>query len=215
MSVLFVRGWRGLALALCAAVMMLSPASGPTAQSSAAALAGPAPGGPELRSRRALDVGEGREAGVRHLRHAALDAERRSLLVHLPDPRRPPVLHRRSAEEGEGAALRSREDGRGADVDHAAALRRAAPAVLQHQVQERQRVRVRRLGPARRRHRHDQEEDHDDARRRAAGGRATHEDDGRRSAAAGTARRRPRDRAAHAAAQPQPAVRVRPDDREP
>ena len=35
------RGWRGLALALCAAVMMLSPASGPTAQSSA--LAGLAP----------------------------------------------------------------------------------------------------------------------------------------------------------------------------
>jgi dipeptidyl-peptidase-4 len=43
MSVLFVRGWRGLALALCAAVMMLSPASGPTAQSAAAALTGPAP----------------------------------------------------------------------------------------------------------------------------------------------------------------------------
>jgi dipeptidyl-peptidase 4 len=41
MSVLFARGWRGLALALCAAVMMLSPASGPTAQSPA--LAGPAP----------------------------------------------------------------------------------------------------------------------------------------------------------------------------
>ena len=28
MSVPFVRGWRGLALALCAAVMMLSPSSG-------------------------------------------------------------------------------------------------------------------------------------------------------------------------------------------
>jgi dipeptidyl-peptidase 4 len=38
-----VRGWRGIALALCAAVMMLSPASGPTAQSSAVALAGPGP----------------------------------------------------------------------------------------------------------------------------------------------------------------------------
>src|SRR4029450_9238324 len=32
-------------------------------------------GGPELRSRRTLDVREGREAGARHLRHAALDAD--------------------------------------------------------------------------------------------------------------------------------------------
>ena len=42
MKVVF-RGWRGLVLALCAAVMMLSPASGPTAQSSVAALGGPGP----------------------------------------------------------------------------------------------------------------------------------------------------------------------------
>jgi dipeptidyl-peptidase 4 len=43
MSVSPFRGWRGLVLALCAAVMTLSPASGPTAQSTAASLAGPAP----------------------------------------------------------------------------------------------------------------------------------------------------------------------------
>ena len=42
MSVSPFRGWRGLVLALCAAVVMLSPASGPTAQSTAVSLAGPA-----------------------------------------------------------------------------------------------------------------------------------------------------------------------------
>src|SRR3954462_10438331 len=50
MHVLFARGWRGVALALCAAVMLLSPASGPTAQTTPAA---PAPVAPnfELASR--------------------------------------------------------------------------------------------------------------------------------------------------------------------
>jgi dipeptidyl-peptidase 4 len=43
MSGLVFRGWRGLALGLCAAVMMLSPASGPSAQSTGATLAGPGP----------------------------------------------------------------------------------------------------------------------------------------------------------------------------
>ncbi len=37
----------------------------------------------------------------------------------LPDARGPPLLPRGSAEEGEGPALRSREDGGGADLDHA------------------------------------------------------------------------------------------------
>ena len=37
MSVQFARGWRGLALVLCAAVMFLSPASGPIAQTAPAA----------------------------------------------------------------------------------------------------------------------------------------------------------------------------------
>ena len=37
------RSWRGLALGSCALVMMLSPASGPSAQSPAVALAGPSP----------------------------------------------------------------------------------------------------------------------------------------------------------------------------
>ena len=41
MSVLFARGWRGLALVLCAAVMFLSPASGPTAQTAPAAAPAP------------------------------------------------------------------------------------------------------------------------------------------------------------------------------
>src|SRR5574338_273042 len=41
MSVPFARGWRGLALVLCAAVMFLSPASGPTAQTTPAAVPAP------------------------------------------------------------------------------------------------------------------------------------------------------------------------------
>src|SRR6266511_274704 len=48
MSALVFRSWRGLALGLCAAVMMLSPASVPTAQSTAASLAGPAPVAPNF-----------------------------------------------------------------------------------------------------------------------------------------------------------------------
>jgi dipeptidyl-peptidase-4 len=43
MSGLVVRGWRGLALGLCAAVMLLSPASGPMAQSPGASITGPSP----------------------------------------------------------------------------------------------------------------------------------------------------------------------------
>jgi hypothetical protein len=43
MSALFYRGWPGIALALCAAVMMLSPASGPAAQAPPASISGPAP----------------------------------------------------------------------------------------------------------------------------------------------------------------------------
>ena len=54
-------------------------------------------------------------AGVRHQRDAAVARNRRPLLVRLPDARRPTVLPRRSGEEGEGAALRSREDGGRAD----------------------------------------------------------------------------------------------------
>ena len=38
MSAFAYRGWRGLALASCAAVMMLSPASGPRAQAPAVAV---------------------------------------------------------------------------------------------------------------------------------------------------------------------------------
>ena len=41
MSVQFARGWRGLALVLCAAVMFLSPASGPIAQTAPAAAPAP------------------------------------------------------------------------------------------------------------------------------------------------------------------------------
>src|SRR5260370_523589 len=43
MSMLFARGWRAIVLASCAAVMMLSPTSGPTAQSPAGTIAGPGP----------------------------------------------------------------------------------------------------------------------------------------------------------------------------
>ena len=58
----------------------------------------------------------------------------------------------------QGAAVRPREDGRDAHVDHARSLRRAAPAVHDGQVrQERHGVRVRRPGAARRRHGHSRE----------------------------------------------------------
>jgi dipeptidyl-peptidase-4 len=43
MTALVFRGWRGLALGLCALVVMLSPASMPTAQSPAAMFTGPGP----------------------------------------------------------------------------------------------------------------------------------------------------------------------------
>jgi len=46
-------------------------------------------------------------------------------LVHVPDPRRPTVYWS-IRSEGQGAALRSRESGSGADVDHASAVRRQA-----------------------------------------------------------------------------------------
>ena len=69
----------------------------------------------QLRPRGAVDHAEGQPAGLRHQRDAALARDRRPLLVRLPDPRRPALLPRRSGEEGEDAALRSREDGGRAD----------------------------------------------------------------------------------------------------
>ena len=94
------------------------------------------------------------EAGVRHERHAALARDERSVLVRLPDARGTAVLHRRSDEEDQGAALRSREDGRHAHLDHPHPVRRAAPAVLDRAVrEERHRLRVRRAGAGRREHR--------------------------------------------------------------
>ena len=167
---------------------------------------------PEFRPGLAVDVRQGLETGLRHERRAALAAGRRSLLVQLPDARGAALLSGGSAEEGEGAALRSRENGRRADLDHAAALRRPAPAVLEHQVQERHALRVRGLRAPGRRHRDDEEEDYE----RAAGGRGRRQRRRGgivRSATAGAARRGSR-RAAAAAAQPHPPVRVRPDHRD-
>ena len=214
MSLPFARGWRGPVLVVCAAVMLLSPASNPVAQVSPQA---PAPVAPNFDLASRWTSAKVVEAGVRHQRDAALAAERRSLLVQLPDARGPPVLHGRSGEEGEGAALRPREDGRGADVDHAPALRRAAPAVLEHQVrEERHGVRVRRLrsratptsSPPRRRSRR--------LRRRRAAARTRarrwtrpiRSSQQQGSAAPGRARQR------HAAAQPHAALRVRHGHRE-
>ena len=59
------------------------------------------------------------------------------------------VLARRSDQADEGAALRSREDGRDADLDHAHSVRRAAPAVHLGAVREEgHRLRIRRAVPA-------------------------------------------------------------------
>ena len=64
--------------------------------------------------------------------------------------RRPPLLHRRSAQEGEGAALRPREDGRRAHVDHSASRTTRSTCRSRRPVhQERHGVRVRSAGPAR------------------------------------------------------------------
>ena len=97
-----------------------------------------------------LDRAESRPSRVRHDGDAALARERRSVLVSVSDARGTEVLPRRSGQEDQGPALRSREDGRNAHVDHARALRRAAPAVHDGQVrQEGHGVRVRRPGAAR------------------------------------------------------------------
>ena len=209
MSVQFVRGWRGLALVLCAAVMFLSPASGPTAQTAPAAA--PAPVAPNFDLALALDVGKvGKlvfdtsvtprwmQTGDRFwYTYQTRDGRRFYIVDPLKKAKAPLFDHAKMA-----ATL---------TVDHAPALRRAAPAVLEHQVREERRgLRVRGPGPARRRHRHDEEEDHDDA---AGGGGddATPTTD-ERSAAAGP-RRGPRHRRADAAAQSHAALRVRHGDR--
>ena len=84
---------------------------------------------PELRPGGAVDVAEGGKLVFDTTRDAALARDERSVLVRLPDARRPAVLVRRSDEEDQGAALRSREDGGDADLDHAHPVRRAAPAL--------------------------------------------------------------------------------------
>ena len=80
---------------------------------------------------------------------------RRSLLVHLPDARRPPLLHGRSAEEGQGAALRSREAGRARSRRSRGSPTTPSTCPFSNLkfAKNDARVRVRRPGPARRRDR--------------------------------------------------------------
>ena len=114
------RGWRGVVLAVCAAVMMLSPAAGPSAKRGRRTAAAPVE--PQLRSRHRGGRRQGRQAGVRHERHAALAADRAiasgtrirratagaSTMV---DP----------VKKAKTPLFDHFEDGRGADVDHAEA----------------------------------------------------------------------------------------------
>ena len=90
----------------------------------------------ELRPRLAVDRREGRQAPLRHLGHPAVVRERRPVLVHLPDPRRPQVLPRRAGQEVEGAAVRPRQDGGHAHADDRPAVRDGAPAVQHREVRE-------------------------------------------------------------------------------
>ena len=123
----------------------------------------------QLRPRGAVDHAEGQSPGLRYQRDAALARYRRPLLVRLPDARRPPLLPRRSGEEGQGAALRSRQDGGRAHDHHAHSLRRTEPAVQHRPVrQEGHGVRVQLPGAGLRRHPLDQAA-RDDDRAGAAG----------------------------------------------
>ena len=145
--------------------------------------------------------------------HAAVARDERSLLVRVSDARGPAVLVRRSDQEDQGAAVRSREDGGGADLDHAHSLRRAAPAVLDGALrQERHGVRVRRAGAGRRGDRDAAQARRPPSRRgrarRARRVRQPDDDDPQQRSAAGAA----------AGARPAPenadaALRVRPGDR--
>jgi len=175
MHQMFARGWRGLALALCAAVMLVSPSSRPVEQTPPAAALAPVAPNFELASRwTSAKVGKlvfdtsvtprWMQSGDRFwYTYQTRDGRRFYVVDPLKKAKAPLFDHAKV-----GAA----------DRDHAAALRRAASAVLQPQVRaQRLGLRVRRPGPARRRHRHHQEKDHDDT---AGGGRRGRSGQGRR-----------------------------------
>ncbi len=133
------------------------------AQNGQTAAASDRRGHAQLRPRGAVDHAEGQPAGVRHQRDAAMARHGRSLLVLVPDPRRAPLLHRRSPEEGQNAPLRPREDGGRTDDDYAHSLRRAEPSVQHRQVrQEGHGLRVQLPGAGQRRHPLDQAPRDDD-----------------------------------------------------
>ena len=165
MSVLFARGWRGLALALCAAVMMLSPASGPTAQSPA--LAGPAAVVPNFdlgAQWTSAKVGKlvfdtavtprWMQSGDRFwYTYQTRDGRRFYMVDPLKKAKAPLFDHAKMAAALTAITRR--------------AVRRPAPAVLEPQVREERRgLRVRRPGPARRRDRHHRRRRSRRARRR-------------------------------------------------
>ena len=130
------------------------------------------------------------EAGVRHLGDTAVARDERPLLVQLPDARRPALLLGGSRQENQGAALRSREDGRRADDDHADSVRRAAlavhPAALH---QERRGVRVRGDRASRRQHHDDEAQgDYDRPAGQAGARRANRRERHGRHPTTGTAR---------------------------
>ena len=152
-------------------------------------------------------------------RDAALARDQRSLLVRLPDARRPPVLPRRSGQEDEGAALRSREDGGHADLDHAHSLRRAAPAVLAPSASSRttrrssSTCRCRRRGASRRRRSATPRPSSQRAPRRDGEGRSRGSRTSSRNRSSEPARRLPARGARPAPRDRDAALRVRPGDR--